>query len=100
MRAGRTDTNQTEIVAAFRSLGCSVHITSNVRDGFPDIAVGVSGVNLLVEIKDGNKVPSQRKLTADEQKWHDNWQGQKVIVEGVDDVIVLVNSIKRTRKAA
>ena len=100
MRAGRTDTNQTEIVEAFRSLGCSVHITSNVRDGFPDIVVGVCGLNLLVEIKDGNKIPSQRKLTPDEQKWHDEWRGQKVIVESVDDVIALVNGIKRSRKAA
>ena len=100
MRAGRTDTNQTEIVEVFRSLGCSVHITSNVSHGFPDIVVGVCGLNLLVEIKDGNKIPSQRKLTPDEQKWHDEWRGQKVIVESVDDVVALVNGIKRLGRAA
>ena len=100
MRAGRTDTNQTEIVEAFRSLGCSVNITSNVSHGFPDIVVGVCGLNLLVEIKDGQKIPSKRKLTPDEQKWHDEWRGQKVIVESVDNVIALVNGIKRLGRAA
>jgi len=64
MRAGRTDTNQTEIVEAFRSLGCSVHITSNVSHGFPDIVVGVCGLNLLVEIKDGQQDPKQAQADA------------------------------------
>jgi hypothetical protein len=55
---------------------------------------------LLVEIKDGNKIPSKRKLTPDEQKWHDEWRGQKVIVESVEDVVALVNGIKRLGRAA
>ena len=100
MRAGRVDANQTEIVAAFRSMGCSVAITSNVRGGFPDIVVGIDGLNLLVEIKDGSKIPSARKLTKDEQTFHDNWRGRAVVVESVDEVVELVNSIRRERKAA
>ena len=60
MRAGRVDANQPEIVRTFRDLGCSVAITSNVRDGFPDIVMGIHGINVLVEIKDGSKVPSKR----------------------------------------
>jgi Holliday junction resolvase len=95
MRAGRVDANQNEIVAVFRQLGCSVAITSNVRGGFPDIVVGVNGLNLLVEIKDGSKVPSARKLTDDEQRFHDNWKGRAVVVESVDDVVALVNGIQR-----
>lgn len=95
MRAGRVDANQNDIVAAFRSMGCSVAITSNVRGGFPDIVVGIHGLNLLVEIKDGSKIPSARKLTKDEQIFHDNWKGHAVIVESVDDVVALVNGIQR-----
>lgn len=95
MRAGRIDANQPEIVAAFRRLGCTVAITSNVRDGFPDIVVGFRGINLLVEIKDGSKIPSARKLTPDEQKFHDNWKGGAVIVESVDDVVALINGLER-----
>lgn len=100
MRAGRVDANQNEIVAAFRRLGCTVAITSNVRGGFPDIVVGIDSLNLLVEIKDGDKPKSARKLTADEQKFHDNWKGQVIIVESVEDVVALVNKTKRARKAA
>lgn len=95
MRAGRVDANQPEIVAAFRSMGCTVAITSNVRGGFPDIVVGINGLNLLVEIKDGSKIPSARKLTEDEQIFHDNWKGRAVVVESVDDVVALVNGIQR-----
>lgn len=94
MRAGRVDANQPEIVAAFRRLGCTVAITSNVRGGFPDIVVGINGLNILVEIKDGSKVPSARKLTKDEQIFHDNWKGHAVVVESVDDVVALVNGIQ------
>ena len=95
MRAGRVDANQPEIVKAFRDLGCTVAITSNVRDGFPDIVVGIHGINVLVEIKDGSKPPSKRKLTPDEQQWHDTWKGGVVIVESVEDVITLVNNLRR-----
>lgn len=95
MRAGRVDANQPEIVQTFRDLGCTVAITSNVRDGFPDIVVGIHGINVLVEIKDGSKPPSKRKLTPDEQEWHDNWKGGVVIVESVEDVISLVNNLRR-----
>ncbi|ARM83966.1 hypothetical protein [Marinobacter salarius] len=95
MRAGRVDANQPEIVAAFRNMGCTVAITSNVRGGFPDIVVGINGLNLLVEIKDGSKIPSARKLTEDEQIFHDNWRGRAVVVESVDDVVALVNGIQR-----
>lgn len=95
MRAARIDANQHAIVGAFRQLGCSVHITSNVHGGFPDIVVGIRGINILVEIKDGSKPPSKRKLTPDEQAFHDEWKGGVVIVESVDDVVALVNSIKQ-----
>jgi hypothetical protein len=33
------------------------------------------GRNYLIEIKDGSKPPSKRKLTSDEQEWHDTWRG-------------------------
>lgn len=92
--AKRVDANQVQIVQLFRSLGCSVKPLHMVGDGFPDLAVGCSGVNLLVEVKDGSKPPSARKLTTDEQKWHDGWRGQRCIVETEDDVIKLVNNTR------
>lgn len=90
MRRARVDTNQKEIVKILRGLGASVAHTHTVADGFPDIAVGYHGKTVLVEIKDGDKIPSARKLTADEQDWHDSWRGAAEIVENEDDCINLI----------
>jgi hypothetical protein len=82
----RVDSNQPEIVAAFRALGYSVHHTHMVGDGFVDIVVGKQGQDALVEIKDGSKPPSQRRLTPDEARFHATWKGRVVVVETTDDV--------------
>lgn len=90
MLKARTDANQTEIVKALRSIGASVTVLSSVGKGVPDILVGFKGINLLMEIKDGNKPPSARKLTPDEMQWHSTWNGQKAVVNNVDEAIQLV----------
>jgi len=101
-RAAKVDENQSEIVAAFRQLGCSVTDTSMVGQGFTDIVVGFKGahgpVTVLVEIKDGAKPPSARKLTGAQKIWHREFQGAKAIVESVEQVAELVNSYRRGRK--
>lgn len=95
-RAAKVDANQTEIVKAFRELGCSVAITSHLGKGFPDMVVGIMGRhNLLVEVKDGAKPPSKRKLTPDEQEFKDNWTGQYCVVESIEDVHRLVNEVRK-----
>lgn len=96
-RAARTDDNQKEIVSTFRQLGCSVETTHTLGSGFPDIVVGCFGFNLLVEIKDGAKPPSKRKLTPDEERWHQLWTGQIDIVESSDDVLSLVQKYRGVR---
>ena len=88
-RDGRIDANQPEIVKAFRKYGCHVAITSNVGQGFPDIVVSYKGFTALVEIKDGSKPPSARKLTTAEAKFKDEFEGWYAIVESTDDVIKL-----------
>ena len=89
-RAAKVDDNQAEIVAAFRDCGCSVAVTSAAGDGFPDIVVGLRGRNLLVEIKDGSKPPSERKLTPKQKKFHGEWKGQITVCESVDQVLQIV----------
>lgn len=84
--AAAVDANQKDIVAAFRARGASVALTHNQGKGFPDLVVGFQGVNLLVEVKDGAKIPSKQKLTRDEREWHDAWRGQVCIVNDVDQV--------------
>lgn len=89
-KPSRVDKNQPEIVAEFRRLGCSVECTHFYADGFPDILVGVAGMNLLVEIKNGAKPPSQRKLTRFQDWWHMTWQGRVIIVETIEQVREIV----------
>jgi len=41
----------------------------------------------MIEIKDGSKPPSKRKLSEGEQKFRDNWQGEYALVICNEDVI-------------
>lgn len=92
-RIARIDGNQPEIVNAFRKLGCSVQHLHKLGQGCPDILVGYMDVNLLAEIKDGTRIPSERKLTKDESEWFENWRGQICIVESVSDAIDLIHEV-------
>ena len=94
-RAAKIDTNHTEIVSAFRKLGCSVLPLHTVGGGCPDIAVGKHSKTVLVEIKDGNKSSSRKKFTKDEEKFHEEWLGSVFVVESVEDVIALVKALER-----
>ena len=91
MRAAKIDSNQNEIVEALRKIGCSVQILSSVGRGCPDILVGVPcgsfGLNIAMEIKDGNKPLSAQKLTPDQVKWHNDWIGHKVVVNSPESAI-------------
>lgn len=88
-RASRVDDNQADLVAKLRDAGMSVAVTSQVGHGFPDLVVGYEGCNLLLEVKDPNKSPSRRKLTPDEVKWHDEWQGTVHVVTTPQEVLEL-----------
>lgn len=87
----RTDRNHAEIINALRKIpNLSVFSTHEVGKGFPDIVIGYKGVNYLIEIKDGNKPPSARKLTDAELQFHSNWKGQIKIVNNLDEVLKLL----------
>ena len=72
MRAARTDANQTEIVEALRRLDppAMVQSLSGVGVGCPDLLVWWGGRWEVMEVKDGDKPPSERQLTEPEKKWH------------------------------
>ena len=89
-RKARVDENQQEIVNALRQVGCSVVSLAPIGDGCPDLLVGHRGRNLLLEVKDGAKPPSKRKLTPDEEEWIGNWRGQVAVVYEVDDALELL----------
>ena len=95
-RRGKTDGNHTQLADAFRAAGCTVQSLADVGDGCPDLLVGISGRNLLVEVKDGRRPPSERKLTPDQVEWHGKWRGQVATVKGVDEALALVNQVRQT----
>ena len=86
-RAAKIDANQPEIVQALRKAGATVTPAHAAGDGFPDLVVGYRGENFLLEVKDGSKPPSARKLTAPQEVWHAAWRGQKAIVETVAEAL-------------
>ena len=89
-RAAKVDENQREVVSALRNIGCSVTLLHAVGQGCPDIMVGFRGQNILLEIKDGKKPPSARKLTPAQQEWHAAWRGKAYVVASIEEAIEVV----------
>lgn len=99
-RAARTDRNHLEIVAALRKVGCTVRSLAAVGQGCPDLLVAFTAIDgrrvtVLMEVKDGKKRPSARKLTPDEARFFATWAGEAYVVTSVEEAIAVV-----TRKGA
>jgi len=90
MRNARVDANQPEIVKAFRDLGWSVLIISQLKNCC-DLVAAKNGITIMVEVKDGNKPPSAQKLTDGESKFFSTWKGDFKIVKSVQDVLEINN---------
>lgn len=90
MRAKRVDDNQKDIVRQLRQLGVSVRHLHMVGDGLPDIIVGHRKQNFLIEIKDGKKINSKKKLTEDEQEFFNTWKGQVNKCETLEEILKVI----------
>ena len=89
-RNARVDDNQKEIVEALRKFGATVLITSQLKNCF-DILVGYNDVNYIMEIKDGNKPKSKRKLTEGEEVFMNTWRGGKYhIVNSIEEALNVI----------
>lgn len=83
----RADHNQKAIVDALRSVGATVHVTSQVGNGFPDLVCGIFGKNFLVEVKN----PEARgKLSAEQICFRDRWKGKVHVVESVNEALKVI----------
>jgi Holliday junction resolvase len=60
---------------ALRLVGVSVVDLSAVGKGCPDLLCGHNHCTVLLEVKDGSKPPSARKLTGEQVRWHAEWHG-------------------------
>lgn len=95
MRAARIDANHEQVVSALRAAGASVQSLAGVGKGVPDLLVGFQGKTLLMEVKDGRKTPSERRLTEDQVRWHGAWRGGPLaVVDGVDAALRMLGVMK------
>ncbi|MBS4034375.1 MAG: hypothetical protein KGZ85_07930 [Ignavibacterium sp.] len=83
----RADLNQSEIVRALRAVGATVHITSQVGGGFPDLVCAISGKNYLIEIKNKD---ARGKLSTSQLIFRDKWKGKVHVVETVDEALKVI----------
>lgn len=89
-RAAKVDANHAAIVAALRDAGCGVLDLSAVGKGCPDLLVHSPTFPWemhLLEIKDGAKSASRRKLTPAQVKFHAEWKGWIHTVTSVDEAL-------------
>ncbi len=94
-RAARTDANQTAVVSALRAAGAFVRSLASVGDGMPDLIVGFRETTLLMEVKDGHKSPSARKLTPEQVKFHAEWTGGPLaVVDGPEAALRVLGVIR------
>lgn len=90
MRAARVDANHGAIVKALRAIGAAVADTSKVGNGFPDLVVSMRARNILLEVKDGSKPPSKRKLTPEQERFHASWSGPLEIVTSPAEAVAAI----------
>lgn len=78
-RAAKVDSNHGDVVSALRRAGATVQSLATVGHGCPDLIVFYRGL-YLVEVKDGSRPPSERKLTGDQEEWIKRWGGPVYVV--------------------
>lgn len=88
----KVDTNQAAVVSVLRQMGCSVLSLANLGKGVPDLLVSRCGKLILVEVKDGEKSPSGRKLTPDQCEFKMKWNSEIYIVTSEKEAVDLVNN--------
>ena len=85
------DANQAEVIGWYEDLYCSVVDLHGVGFGCPDILVGFSGVNYLVEIK-----TQEGHLEASQNRFIRDWRGSKVVVVRTQEDVV--RHVQRVRE--
>ena len=90
-RAARRDDNESGIIKAMRACGAFVKPIND--EGTFDLLVWYNGHTLVLEVKDGSKPPSARRLTDAEQKFHDEWPGNNLyVVKSVQEALDLLKT--------
>jgi hypothetical protein len=95
--ARKKDDNHDEIVDEFKRLGCGVKDVHDLPN-FVDIIICYKSATVMVEIKDGAKPASARKLTSGEKKFSDEWiakGGKWACIETIEQANEMIKGIKQ-----
>jgi hypothetical protein len=84
--ARKVDGNQGEIVAALEAIGVRVFDTSSVGQGLPDLVCMRGGKTTWVEVKNGDRPPSARKLTLAQVRFRDKALSAGVQIHVVENI--------------
>ena len=90
----RIDRNQPAIVQFFRVHDFSVLHVHQLKNCV-DIMISKGKVTAAIEIKDGLKPPSARKLTEGELKFKNEWQGLWYLCESIDDAHKIMEQMEQ-----
>lgn len=90
-RAARKDDNHNEVAKHLKDAGWKLLDLSGVGNGCPDILAGRGGFLALLELKDGTKPPSARKLTDAQERFWKDWPGVKIIAKSPEDAEAQLN---------
>lgn len=97
MRAKRRDDNHEDTREFLRGKGWSIADTAGLGYGIPDFFAGKPEFCAAVELKDGDKSPSKRKLTPAEQRFKDNWTGPYILALGPEDALAQLDILYARR---
>jgi Holliday junction resolvase len=90
----KLDATQREVVEALRQLGHQVLSLAALGNGAPDLLVKFRRSGLaLIEVKDGAKAPSKRKLSPDQERFRDAWG--TYVVYGIESALELADALER-----
>lgn len=88
-RAAKVDEAHADIVEGLRTAGYSVLSLAAVGKGCPDLLCGVSGRNVLLEIKSRGE-----KLNSVQKPWHRAWKGRAHVVWSLDDALFVMENYR------
>lgn len=86
-RAARVDDNHAAVADYLVSMGWSVISTAGLGKGVPDLVAGRPGFAAWIEVKDGSKPKSARKLTPAQAKFAERWTGPYILATSPQDAL-------------
>jgi hypothetical protein len=82
------------VVKALRDFGVLVKSLAGVGDGCADLLVAYRGKLAMLEVKDGSRVPSERRLTKAEAEFVATWPSVYVVTSPEEAVQVVVEAAR------